>query len=148
MLKLTLINKSKNPLSSLVLIGVYGLITMLSSSPILAPAKIQAHVLKPNPLLLSGRPKRATKDVDETGMFSKSGTAVNLSLNWHSPGGTIDLIGGEVNVDGRLDFLALDASGEALEQNMLMKKGKAIGLMRRRTLYDRSIICLPGLLEL
>lgn len=69
------------PLSSLVLMGVYGLITMSSPSSTTAPAKMHAQVLKPKPLLLSGSPKRATKDVDETGMFSKRGTAVKDSLN-------------------------------------------------------------------
>jgi len=39
--------------------------------------------------------------VGETINFSISGTGVNSSENWHSPGAMIDLIGGSVRVEGK-----------------------------------------------
>lgn len=129
-----LINKSKVPLSAFVLIGVYGRITISSPSSTLTPARIHAHVLKPSPFSLSGRPNRSTKDVGETEVFSSSGTAVKESENWHSPVGTMDLTGREVRVEGKTHSLALEASEVEAQQFMFNTKGNAIGKMRLRKL--------------
>ncbi len=57
-------------------------------------------MLNPSGLAVSGRPKRATKDVSDTWVFSMRGTLVNSSVNWQFPGSTMDLMGGEARLDG------------------------------------------------
>ena len=44
-----------------------------------------------------------------TGVLERRGTLTKASVNWHSPGATVDLMGGDVRPDGRgaVDMLRL-----------------------------------------
>lgn len=147
-----LISKSKLPICSFVEIGVYGLTTasISPSSPgKLALAKIQAQVLKPKDLDVSGVSNLSTAVVGDTCTRESSFDLENSAVNWQLLGGTRLLIGGDNNDGGSIDASQVDDGvverTKMLSDHVKHKKKNAKDLRTLRGLC-RQMMVLVALL--